>query len=332
MKRLIHAMLLAASVGMLSSAPSWAQVQGGSINGRVTDTHGQIQNVSVKLLAEGDIPAGECFTGSNGNFSFTSLPNGVYYVVVEAPSFVPFRQSVRLDMRLSPSYQMNVTLERIEKNTPPPNPIISGSPKTYQLNAQQPPKPANEKALREYEKGNENERKGDFGRALACYQKALKADPEFYPAWNNLGTIYLRQKDPARAKDSFEKVLRLNPDDAEAYINEGHAYYDENEYQKAVEFLEEGLKRSPQSALGHFFLGSANLKLEDYAKAETHLKKAYTLDPSHMSPARLQLANLYLKRHDLESAREELTSYLQANPRDPQAPAIKKMLANIKAN
>lgn len=52
-------------------------------------------------------------------------------------------------------------------------------------------------------------------------------------------------------------------------------------------------------------------------------------DPN-LASAHLPLANLYLKRHATDAASEELQIYLRQNPDDPQAPAIKKMLANLK--
>ena len=48
-----------------------------------------------------------------------------------------------------------------------------------------------------------------------------------------------------------------------------------------------------------------------------------------MAPAHLQLANLYLQRHDYGAAKVQLQTYLQINPSAPQAPAIKKMLADL---
>ena len=51
-----------------------------------------------------------------------------------------------------------------------------------------------------------------------------------------------------------------------------------------------------------------------------------------MPAVHLQLANLYLKQHEMTAASSELQAYLRANPSDPQAPAIKKMLASIAAN
>jgi tetratricopeptide (TPR) repeat protein len=308
----------------------WAQGQNGVIFGRVTDSRGQPQRVFVHLFAEGEVSAGDTYTDSNGLFVFRSLPNGNYYVVVEAHGYQPARQYVMLDMRIDPKAQVQIALEPVEKGPQEPSQIISGSPKSHELNSKKPTPSYDPKALREFEKGNAKERKGNFRASIIHYQKALRIEPSFYPALNNLGTVLERQNDHAQAEAAFLKSLEINSDDAEAYINLGHVLYEEGKYRVAIVRLEQGLERFPRSAVAHFFLGSAYLRLGNLEKAEPNLKTAFTLDPSRMAPAHLQLANLYLRRRDLTAASAELESYLQANPSDPQAPAIKKMLADIK--
>ena len=71
------------------------------------------------------------------------------------------------------------------------------------------------------------------------------------------------------------------------------------------------------------------MRLGDLEKAQKDLKAACALDPTGMFQAHLQLANVYLKRRDMKAARAELQHYLQANPSDPQGPAIKRLLASI---
>ncbi len=327
--------LLTFAACLILLAPSLLKAQGqsgGVISGRVTGARGMPERVMVRLLSEGDIPAAEMYTDSNGLFAFRALPNGTYWVDVQAEGYRPVRQSVWLDMRINPRAQVNLALEPVVKEVTSAGPSIPGSIRSRELNAKNPTGSFDSKAVREYDKGNRNQQEGNLAGAVSHYQRALQIAPDFYPALNNLGAIYLRQKDIARAKEAFLRLLYLNPDDAEPYINLGHVLYQEGKYPEAIERLEEGVKRSPRSSLGHFFLGSACMKLGQLEKAEPNLKMAYSLDPAGMAPARLQLANLYLKRHDLQAASVELEGYLQTNPSDPQAPAIKKMLASIKAH
>jgi len=304
----------------------------GVLSGRVTNPQGQPIMVLVHLFAEGDLPAGDTYSDSTGTYVFASLPSGTYTVVVEVEGYKPFRESARLEDNIEPRAQVMVMLEPVTKQTATKGPVIVGGKSGGELNAKHPLPPFDPKALKEFDRGNKEREKGNSQAALEHYQKALRIDANFYPALNNMGTIYERQGKHSQAEDAFLRAMKINPDDGESYINLGHVLYEEGQYGPAIDRLNEGLKRSPESAAGNFFLGSAYFKLHDLEKAELLLKKACTIDPLHMAPARLQLANLYLQRHDYESAKVQLQTFLQINPSAPQAAAIKKMLADLGAN
>lgn len=308
------------------------QTNEGVITGRVTDARGQPQHVLVRLLADGDIPVGDVYTDSNGVFAFRYLPSGGYYVVVEEPGYRPVRQYALLDFRIQPKVQAIIALEPLEKEPKGPSQVIAGSSRSYQLDAKGLTRTFDPKVLREFENGNRKQRDGDLDSAMAHYQKALRIDPGFYPALNNLGVLMEKQKNHAQAEEAFLKSLQINPEDAEAYLNLGHVLFEEGRYQPAIERLDEGLKRDPHSSMGYFLLGSSYLKIGEMEKAEHSLKHACSMDPHGMASAHLQLANLYLKRQDTTAASLELETYLKVNPLDPQAPAIKKTLANITAH
>lgn len=308
------------------------QVQsGGTITGRIIASEGLPERIKVQLLAEGEMIVEESYTDSNGNFSFGNLPNGTYAVSVHVKGYRPVRRVVVVDLQIMARYQTEILLERVADEPKAAGQIISGSPRTYLLNAKNGTA-FNLKAVREFEKANKLQQEQKFQGAMTHYQKALSISPDFYPALNNLGTLYLRLKDTALAETAFLKSLELNPEDGEAYINLGHVLYEEGKYSQAIVRLDDGLRHSPQSAVGHFFIGSAYMKLGQFEKAEQNLKMASTLDPKGLTAARLQLANLYLKRNDLPAASAELEAYIETNPTDPQVPAIKKTLANIKVH
>jgi Tfp pilus assembly protein PilF len=310
-------------------APSAHAQNNGLVTGRVTNSQGQPQTVLVRLLADGDIPAGDAYTDSNGDYIITGLPNGTFAVVVEAEGYKPFRQITRLDNLVQPRGQVMVVLEPAPKEAATAGPMVSGSTSSRELSAKHPMPPFDPKAIREFDKGNKEQQKGNSQAALERYQKALRIDANFYPALNNMGTLFEQQGNHAQAKEAFLKAAAINSDDGEAYINLGHVLYEEGQFRSAADQLNQGLQRSPQSAVGNFFLGSAHFKLHETEKAEPLLKKACALDPQHMAPAHLQLANLYLQRHDYPDAKLQLQTYLQINPSAPQAPAIKKMLADL---
>jgi len=308
--------------------PADAQTTG-VLSGRVTNSQGQPVTVLIHLFAEGDIPAGSVYPDSNGSYVFMALPAGTYTVAVDAEGYKPFRQVTRLEDNIQPRAQVMVVLEPATNPAASKGPTIAGSKERGGLNGKSFLLQFNPKAVKEFDKGNSERQKGNTQAALEHYKKALRIDPNFYPALNNAGTIYELQGNHAEAKEAFLKALKINPHDGESYINLGHVFYEEGQYRPAIGVLNQGLQRSPESAAGNFFLGSAYLKLHESEKAETLLKKACALDPFHMAPARLQLANLYLQRRDYESAKLQLQIYLQISPKSPQAEAIKKTLADL---
>lgn len=325
--------LLVASFLALGWLGTMAQAEdNGIISGRVTDPRGQPLAVLVHLLAEGDIPAGDAYAESNGTYVFTGLTSGTYSVVVEVDGYKPFRGSTRLDDKVQPRGQVMVLLEPVEPAASPSIPRIPGSKSANEVSAKHAPLPLNPKAVREFDKGNKDRENGNTTAALEHYQKALRIDADFYPALNNMGALLEQQGNHAQAEAVFRKAAEINPEDGEAFINIGHVLYEQGRLQDAIDQLNQGLQRSPESAVGNFFLGSAYFKLRDADKAEPLLRRACTLDPMHMAPAHLQLANLYLQRREYEAAKVQLEIYLQLNPSAPQAPAIKKTLTDLAKN
>ncbi|MFC1819659.1 type IV pilus biogenesis/stability protein PilW [Thermodesulfobacteriota bacterium] len=70
-----------------------------------------------------------------------------------------------------------------------------------------------------YDKAGNLLKSGRFQDAKKSYEEALGLDPGYVDALNNLGVIYMRDKDYSTAKRSFEKAILLKPVNAEPYYN-----------------------------------------------------------------------------------------------------------------
>ena len=86
-----------------------------------------------------------------------------------------------------------------------------------------------------YNRGVEELEKGQYDRAIADYNKALKLNPKSYKAYLGKGVVYSSKGQYDRAIADFNKAIKLNPRYGEAYNNRAVAYYAKKEYDKAWE-------------------------------------------------------------------------------------------------
>ena len=83
-----------------------------------------------------------------------------------------------------------------------------------------PPEPVKiDKVKALYDKARVFHKNGGLQDARRLYQEVLRVDPGYVDALNNLGVIYLHERDFAAAQNYLEKAIRLNPKYADIYYN-----------------------------------------------------------------------------------------------------------------
>jgi len=88
-------------------------------------------------------------------------------------------------------------------------------------------------------------KRSQFKNAAEAYGQALRADPEYIPALNNLAGVAYRQEEYAEALRLCKKVLEIDADAYKARINLGRAYYRLGQHDKAVAEWREVLRQRP---------------------------------------------------------------------------------------
>lgn len=145
-------------------------------------------------------------------------------------------------------------------------------------------------------------------QAIEQFQKVLELDPSHYRAYDNLGLALEARGEIGRALKSYEKALALvHKDHREydsVYANLADLLYRQGDFERSFQCAAEAASRNPASSRNSFLTGRALARLERWELAAKWLRRALQMDPSHPA-ARYQLAQVYqsLGRHD-EAERE----------------------------
>ncbi len=148
---------------------------------------------------------------------------------------------------------------------------------------------------------------------LTRLYEVLRTSPNNSDAYNNLGSVYYKQRNIADAIPNFEKAIRLNPKGWEAHYNLANCYIKQNMVQQAITHYLVCLGINPQHSNSKINLAMALVSLKDYATALPWLIEIANADPKH---AELQghLAEAYL---DLGQSTNAIMQYTKALDLEP---------------
>jgi len=109
------------------------------------------------------------------------------------------------------------------------------------------------------------------------YERAIKLDPHYGEAINNLGTIYYAQKSYRRSIGYYKKALHCSNPTASIYANLGAAYFARKNYKVAGQYYEEALKLDTEVFEHHSTFGTLMQErtVEERAMFHLYLAKTY---------------------------------------------------------
>jgi len=109
-----------------------------------------------------------------------------------------------------------------------------------------------------YEKAKHYQKNGFLHDARRLYQETLRVDPNYVEALNNLGVIFIYEKDYNRAQGNFEKAIRLNPAYVDPYYNLACLYAIKSEVRNGLDYLKKAI--------------SLDQAVKNWARTDTDLK------------------------------------------------------------
>ncbi|MBM3745189.1 MAG: tetratricopeptide repeat protein [Acidobacteria bacterium] len=148
------------------------------------------------------------------------------------------------------------------------------------------------------------------------YERALRFNPKYAEAMNNIGTVHYAKRSYRRAVNQYKKALKLAPNSASIYSNLGTAYFARKKYEDAAKAYQQALALDPEvfehrSTYG-VMLQERNV--EERAKFHYYLAKVYA--QAGVNDRALQ----YIRR-SLEEGFKDKRKYLE----EPEFAALREL-------
>ena len=150
--------------------------------------------------------------------------------------------------------------------------------------------------------------RGNMGVALEEARAALSADPNYAPALNVMGLVYMQLHEDRSAETSFEQALALAPGDPEINNSFGWFLCQTGREQRSMQYFMAAIK-SPlyaTPAMPYTNAGICSLRLKDDRMAEEYFIGALRLD-SNNNRALFFLADITYRQGKVAAARQHLS-------------------------
>jgi tetratricopeptide (TPR) repeat protein/energy-coupling factor transporter ATP-binding protein EcfA2 len=124
--------------------------------------------------------------------------------------------------------------------------------------------------------------KTDEVHAIAEYDEAIRLDPYYARPYNNRGNLHHKNKDFERAIADYDRAILLEEKNAVTYRNRGIVYYDRQQYDLAIRDYDKAIAIDPKYVVAYNNRGNAYYDKKDYDRAIADYDHAIALDPKYV--------------------------------------------------
>jgi predicted O-linked N-acetylglucosamine transferase (SPINDLY family) len=176
-----------------------------------------------------------------------------------------------------------------------------------------------------YQQALNQQNQGQYAEAIAAYETILKQNPEYAPAWYQLGVILANTGQTEQAILAYQKALSLNANYAEAYNNLGILAVSHNELEAAITYFQQAINSNSDYAFAHNNLGLALQMQGKFTEAGQKFQDAITKNPDY-ADAHCNLGVILESQQATEAAIAQLQTAIRLKPNQTKA---YKMLGSL---
>ncbi|MEM1060046.1 MAG: tetratricopeptide repeat protein [Verrucomicrobiota bacterium] len=144
-------------------------------------------------------------------------------------------------------------------------------------------------------------------------RKTFQLDPNASRAFNNMGVLYMREKNYRKALIAFDEAVKIDPKYEQAWVNRGNALRGQGRHDEAIDSYRTALNLDTRMIGGWYGLAGAYATKGDLQKAHTCYLKVVKLQDQH-APAWRALGYTYRAKGDDANSQKALDRAKALNP------------------
>ena len=282
-------------------------------------------HLRVELARSNGDVIGDQTLGYDGKFAFEELPAGSYFLTLERENAATIGRTIEIKAYPT-SKTVFLEIKLGQDSSASIREVVTEFSREDSRRQELTPTKVSKKALKAFTSAVVESERGNRVKAIEHLERAIREQPDYFEAHNNLGVQYQKLRQWPQAIQAFRRAIELRNDSAKPYLNLGITYLELGEFQSALENLESACKLENNSTLVHSTLGQLYFQKQNYVKAQEHLETATRLNPKEARSAFLLLVQLEIIHHDLNRARQYLEVIQHYFPNDPETLKLQETL------
>jgi tetratricopeptide (TPR) repeat protein len=139
------------------------------------------------------------------------------------------------------------------------------------------------------------------------YTMAINIDPNYAPAYNNLGYLFRQEGNFEEAENAFQNYIRVLPDEANPHDSIGDLYTKMGKYDMAIEHYQKAVSLNPKFFFSQQKIGDNLVFKGKFAEGRAAYNKALAMAPDVANKIVVQqgLANTWLFENNPDRAIED---------------------------
>jgi tetratricopeptide (TPR) repeat protein len=278
--------------------------------------------LQVQLMqAMNNFPVAMDFTNSSGTAEFDNLQPGQYSVRVSGKGIKTTKSGV-IELNDWNVFMSTTVVVESASADQPGEPRGGAAVAAADLNVP-------EKAVKEYDRGNEEMAKKHWSKAIDHFDKAIAIHPKYSAAYNNMAVSYGQTGQKDRQREALQKAISANDHCVPALVNLAHLDFADKHVSQADDLLNKAVAADPTNVEALSFLAEVQVQEGHYQQAIEVAQKVHSLPHQHFAIVHYTAASAYEHEGLIPEAIAELHVYLQEEPQGPRADLVRKVLPDL---